>query len=259
MPHVPASLHSHHDRLLVTTYAAGDATGADLETAQSLVAACADCAALHRDLRTIAGAVAALPAPGRSRDFRLTPTQAASLRPSAWRRLLAPFAGPRFAFAGPLGTGLATLGIAGLMLAGSLGMPFAASAPAAGGAPGPEVAGAPVDQSRVDGAESEPPMFAAPASSEEPSMVTAAGPGASPGPKASEAPERLGDSIGGAAQNVGTPGSETPDGKSTQRESVRAPLAPTAPGSLGLFTVAGTLLGIGIGLGGLRLVARRLD
>ncbi len=258
MPHVPPSPHADHDRLLVAAYAAGDATGADLETAQALVAACADCAVLHRDLRSIAGAVAALPAPARSRDYRLTPTQAASLRPPAWRRLLQPLAGPRFAFAGPLGTGLATLGIAGLLLAGPLGMPFAASAPAAGGAPGPEVAGAPVDQSRVDGVESEPPMFVAPAPSAAPSMVGAAAPGASPGPKGSEAPERLGDGIGGAPQNVGTPGSETPGGTATQLESARSPLVPAAPGGVGLFTLAATLLGIGIGLGGLRLAARRL-
>ena len=68
-----------------------------------------------------------LPAPARTRDFRLTPEQAASLRPAGWRRLLAPFAGPRFAFAGPLGTGLATLGLAGFLVAGSFGVPLAAT------------------------------------------------------------------------------------------------------------------------------------
>ncbi len=76
----------------------------------------------------------ALPAPARTRDFRLTPEQAASLRPAGWRRLLAPFAGPKFAFAGPLGAGLATLGLAGILVAGSFGVPLAATAPADGGA-----------------------------------------------------------------------------------------------------------------------------
>ncbi|HEY5435688.1 MAG TPA: hypothetical protein VIK13_10680, partial [Candidatus Limnocylindrales bacterium] len=46
------------------------------------------------------------------------PGQAASLRPAGWRRVLAPFAGPRFAFAAPLGSGLAALGIVGILLTG---------------------------------------------------------------------------------------------------------------------------------------------
>ena len=115
--------HAGHDRVLVATYAAGDATGTGLETAIALVAACTACAALHHDLRLIAAALPGMPAPRRSRDFRLTEQQAASLRPSGWRRLLAPFAGPRFAFAAPLGSGLAALGIVGILLA-STGLPL---------------------------------------------------------------------------------------------------------------------------------------
>ena len=107
--------HAAHDAVLVAAYAAGDAEGPGLEAATALVAGCADCAALHRDLRAIAAALPELPAPARTRDFRLTPGQAASLRPSGWRRLLAPFAGPRFAFAAPLGSGLAALGIVGIL------------------------------------------------------------------------------------------------------------------------------------------------
>ena len=93
MPHLPAS-HADHDPLAIAAYAAGDATGPELDDALALVAACADCAALHHDLRAIAAALPGLPAQARSRDFRLTPEQAASLRPAGWRRLLAPFAGP---------------------------------------------------------------------------------------------------------------------------------------------------------------------
>ena len=133
MPHLPAS-HADHDPLAIAAYAAGDATGPELDDALALVAACADCAALHHDLRAIAAALPALPAPARTRDFRLTPEQAASLRPAGWRRLLAPFAGPRFAFAGPVGAGLATLGLAGFLVAGSFGVPLAATAPTDGGA-----------------------------------------------------------------------------------------------------------------------------
>jgi hypothetical protein len=131
MTPIPAT-HADHDPLVIAAHAAGDAEGAELDTALALVAACPDCAALHHDLRAIASALPTLPDPVRSRDFRLSPGQAASLRPSAWRRLLAPLAGPRFAFAGPLGTGLATLGIAGFLVAGAVGMPIAGSAAAPG-------------------------------------------------------------------------------------------------------------------------------
>src|SRR5690242_20762810 len=104
MPHLPDTQHPDHDLELVAAYAAGDATGADLERATALVAACADCAALHHDLRSIAAAMPELPAPARPRDFRLTPEQAASLRPSGIRGILATLSGPRFSFATPLGT-----------------------------------------------------------------------------------------------------------------------------------------------------------
>jgi hypothetical protein len=123
MPHLPD--HRNHDPLLIAALAAGDAEGADLEQARALVAACDDCAELHHDLRAISVALPAMPAPARPRDFRLTPEQAASLRPAGWRRLLAPLAGPRFAFAAPLGGSLAALGIAGILIAGAASTPVA--------------------------------------------------------------------------------------------------------------------------------------
>ena len=115
MPHIPD--HLTHDPELVAAYAAGDATGPDLAAATELVAACTECAELHRDLRAIATALPELPVPARTRDFRLTPEQAASLAPSGWRGVLAAFASPRFRLAAPLGTGLAAAGLAGLLLA----------------------------------------------------------------------------------------------------------------------------------------------
>jgi hypothetical protein len=124
MPHLPDH-QSDHDPLLIAAFAAGDAEGADLERAQALVATCDECAALHHDLRAIASAMPATPAPARRRDFRLTPEQAAELRPSGWRRLLAPLAGPRFAFAGPLGGSLAALGLAGILVVGAASTPIA--------------------------------------------------------------------------------------------------------------------------------------
>ncbi len=115
MPHLPD--HATHDPELIAAFAAGDATGSALDEATALVAECADCAELHRDLRAITTALPELPAPARSRDFRLTESQADALRPSGWRGLVAAFASPRFRLAAPLGTGLAAAGLAGLLLA----------------------------------------------------------------------------------------------------------------------------------------------
>ena len=123
MPHLPD--HRNHDLLLIAALAAGDAEGTDLEQARDLVATCDECAALHHDLRAISAALPATPVPTRSRDFRLTPQQADALRPAGWRRLLAPLAGPRFAFAAPLGGSLAALGIAGILVAGAASTPIA--------------------------------------------------------------------------------------------------------------------------------------
>ena len=159
MPHLPD--HITHDPELIAAYAAGDATGPDLALATELVADCTACAALHRDLRAIATALPELPVPARSRDFRLTPEQAASLAPSGWRGLLAAFASPRFRLAAPLGTGLAAIGLAGLLLgtpgsvlpvgggtgsansAAAGAAPAAQSAPAAASGPSLEFAPAP--------------------------------------------------------------------------------------------------------------------
>ena len=81
------------------------------------MAGCPACAELLADLRAIATATAALPAPRRTRDFRLTDADAARLRPAGWRGLVARFGSPSFAFTRPLAAGLATLGIAGLLFA----------------------------------------------------------------------------------------------------------------------------------------------
>ena len=124
---MPDSHHDTHDLELVAAFAAGDATGADLETVTALVASCADCAALHHDLRAIAAALPAIPVPVRPRDFRLTQEQAASLRPRGFRGILAAFASPKLSFATPLGTGLAAIGIVGVLVA-SGGLPVGGGA-----------------------------------------------------------------------------------------------------------------------------------
>lgn len=134
MPHVPDLNHDAHDLELIVEHAAGDASGARLDAATALVTSCAACAELHADLRAIAAAMPQLPVPSRTRDYRLSPQQAAALRPSGWRRLLAALAAPKLAFTAPLGTGLAALGIAGLLVTSTPALfgGGGTSAPAAG-------------------------------------------------------------------------------------------------------------------------------
>ena len=137
MPHVN-DLHEQHDPILVVSLASGDLATADRDraTAQSLVDTCADCARLHDDVLALAVATKALPPAVRTRDFRLTPEQAAQLQPRGWRRF---FTAPGAVFSRQLGVGLTTLGIAGILVSsiGSLplGMSSSAGGPAAGSAP----------------------------------------------------------------------------------------------------------------------------
>ena len=108
MPHVN-DLHEQHDPILVVSLASGDLATADRDraTAQSLVDTCADCARLHDDVLALAVATKALPPAVRTRDFRLTPEQAAQLQPRGWRRF---FTAPGAVFSRQLGVGLTTLG-----------------------------------------------------------------------------------------------------------------------------------------------------
>ena len=55
--------HAAHDPLLVAAYAAGDASGAELERAAAVVGSCPECAQLHRDLRALSAALSATPSP----------------------------------------------------------------------------------------------------------------------------------------------------------------------------------------------------
>ncbi|HEX5827683.1 MAG TPA: hypothetical protein VFY23_09195, partial [Candidatus Limnocylindrales bacterium] len=133
MPHIPDSAHPTHDLELIAAFAADDLESRELERARAIVASCADCARLADDLRAIAAAIAVIPAPARSRDFRLSRGDAARLRPSGPRGFLAGLSGPRFAFATPLGTAFAAIGIVGVVAA-SGGLP--AGGGATGAAPG---------------------------------------------------------------------------------------------------------------------------
>jgi hypothetical protein len=125
--------HAEHDLLLVAAAVDRDPSAADRLAAERQITACPTCAELAADLRAIALATTALPAAERSRDFTLRPEQAARLRPRGWRRLAAALGAARLEVLQPLGAGLATLGLAGLLLASlpAIQLPMgSASAPA---------------------------------------------------------------------------------------------------------------------------------
>jgi hypothetical protein len=282
MPPIPA-LHEDHDPLLVASYAAGDATGTELEAAAAMVVGCPECATLHADLRAIAAATATLPAPVRSRDFRLTQTQASSLRSGGWRRLLASFAGPRFAFAGPLGAGLATLGIAGILLAGGPVVPL-------GGSTAAMVTTAESGAARIgtaDQATAGPAFTAGPAAIDAPALApvpsAAAGKGAdaqgagSADSNAAASPGSVagvpaaGNALPGfAASPAASAGAAAPKDTLTTGPDAAAPQAPTAEATapvpaaqavplVNLISGAALVaLLAGVLLLGLRLVARRV-
>ena len=74
-----AGPHAGHDPLLVACLLDADAAPAERADAEALIAACAECAALHADLLALSSATRAIPVPPRPRDFRLTTADAARL------------------------------------------------------------------------------------------------------------------------------------------------------------------------------------
>jgi anti-sigma factor RsiW len=162
--------HAGHDALLIAAYAADDVTAEDRRRAEALFETCADCAQLAQDLRLIAAATAALPAPVRSRDFTLSPEQAARLRGTSWRSLANRLGWIRGDVGRVLAAGLTTLGLCGLLfvavpvqLGGS-----GASLPTTGAAVGQEgeqpaasgVAAAPLPAASAGAAASAAPSYA---------------------------------------------------------------------------------------------------
>jgi len=187
MPHVN-ELHEQHDQILVVSFASGDLAPDDRDraVAQSLVDSCAECARLHEDVLAIARATRALPPAVRTRDFQISPEQAAKLQPGGWRRFVAAFAAPGSIFSKQLGVGMATLGIVGLLigaapsiqlggLGGSAASTPAASMPAA-------AAGNEPGAVELHGPEASPAASAAAAAaSQVPAALGAAGPTPSAG------------------------------------------------------------------------------
>jgi hypothetical protein len=142
----PSSDHARHDRLLVARFAAGDAYSTELSDARALVDGCNDCAALADEIRLLMRATAALPAPRRARDFRISAEQAEALRGSLLDRLLRRLATPSLAPLRPvagvalsLGIVLAVAGAAlpGIAPEGEIGQTLSGGEPAAPALPAP--------------------------------------------------------------------------------------------------------------------------
>jgi hypothetical protein len=132
--HAPG--HARHDRLLIVRYAAGDLDGPDYTQASAQIGGCTDCAQLARDMTALHAPLAALPAPRRTRDFRLTAEQADKLQGSAFDRFLRRLAMPKLGLLRPVaGVGVAL----GLTLA-VVGANVPAVSPMSAGAPPPQPA-----------------------------------------------------------------------------------------------------------------------
>lgn len=268
MPYLPHTS-PDHDETLIARLAAADLPENDRDgrLARSQVADCPACAELLTDLRAIASATAELPAPRRTHDFRLTEADAARLRPAGWRGVLARIGSPSFAFTRPLATGLATLGIAGLILASlpaGLG-PSAASAPEAGGlnAVGSSAGAQDTSGSYAAGAPSAAPS-SAPAPAFEGPVVSPdrAAASASAPPEAASSPAGGGLTGNGGAKNGATPGTAAgptaPAAGSSGTAAIGERETAGAGGPSLLVAVSVVLLVAGLALGALRLVARRV-
>lgn len=274
MPYLPHT-NPDHDEDLVARLAADDLPADEPEVlvARAWVAECPACAELVTDLLAIASATAALPPPRRTRDFRLTEADAARLRPAGWRGLVGRFGSPTFAFTRPLAAGMATLGIAGLLLA-TLPSGFGGASSAApdrvsssgGNALGVQDSGS----EYATAAPAAPPSAAlvpgvmAPGASEAPPSAAASADGRDTGSGASPLPAS--GSGGGVTSEGGSKGSASPAAVAgTAKPAAEVPpgqgyaLQDTdggGPSPLVLLSLV--LLVGGLALGALRIVARRI-
>ena len=277
---VKPTSHDRHDPLLVAALAAGDLAGTDRDHATTLIQTCAECATLHTDLIAIARATASVPPPivTRPRDFRLTPEQAARLRPSGWRRAVGAFASPRLAFTRPLAIGLTTIGLAGLLLTN---IPIGFGLGGASSAAAPPNVPAAQGVSRDAGSEAEPAASGTESDRLGAVVAPAASSGSVPAPSAAAAsaaasvgPVPVSDSGGTTAGsaigaspktafNGGATGSAAPSaaaapsvGPVSPTFGASAPVEPAAPQDLRTIVFVTVVL-VGLGLLVLRRVARR--
>ncbi len=247
--HDPSTTHADHDELLMAAFAAGDLRGAELAAATELVASCPGCAALATDLGLIRAAIAGLPTPRRTRDFRLTEADAARLRPAGWRRFLVPFGGPRLAFTQPMAAGLATLGIVGILLSA---LPTSLPTASSGAYVAPEMAvpGSP-------GARNQAPLAASPPADGGAAGAASAAPSAAPSlPAAAPLPAATSEAGAALQESPAAGGGGLESLRTASSEPARA--GSDAGGRSPLLIASVLLVVGGVGLLLLRWSARRL-
>jgi len=115
-----AAEHARHDRLLVARFSAGAATPDDAAEAQRLVQQCSHCAQLADDMRILSNSIAQLPAPPRTRNFRLTEAQAEALRGTALDRFLRRLALPGLTMLRPVAGVALAMGLTVAVVGGGL-------------------------------------------------------------------------------------------------------------------------------------------
>ena len=110
--------HPDHDELLIVRVASGDADAVDASLAERQLAACPDCRTLLSDVSAIRASTVAdgLRVPPRPRSFRILPEELERLRAPAWRRWLSGLGMPRFDLVRPLGSAVAGVGLAVVVL-----------------------------------------------------------------------------------------------------------------------------------------------
>jgi len=268
---VPSADHREHDQLLIASLLDRSSGGAERDRAEALIAACGDCAALHRDLLSLREAARALPTPPRPREFALSAEDARRFRRTGWRRLVAVFGTTRDAFSRPLAIGLTTIGLAGLLVATVPGvLPGATGSPAALPTVGQAVGGAGAGSQSLEGskaaaAPSEAPSAAGPAAAALPAPTPA--PTTAPAPVASAAPsgEAFDTFVGAPAASSGAAAVAPEPNASVQRDgadrTAASPIdAQTASSAdrLAVVVLAGLLLAAGLALFALRWAGRRV-
>lgn len=140
---IAAARHALHDEELIAAFAVDGETAEDAARAKGLIERCPTCRDLYADLLAIgatihaAGTTAAVAESRRApRDFRLTPMDAARLRPgNAVQRAAARLFAGAAMFGRPVGASLATLGLVGLVVGTmTLGQLTGAASPQSEGA-----------------------------------------------------------------------------------------------------------------------------
>lgn len=130
----PGADHQSHERLLLIRLAADDLSSAERPAAEALRAGCAECADLARDVDLISRATTSLPAPGRPRDFRMSPDQARMARGTFLGRILDRLAAPSLGILQPLGAAAVAIGF--VLVVVGMGLPGMGGGAPVGAVPG---------------------------------------------------------------------------------------------------------------------------